>query len=81
MPAPPPEAAGELGRSPEELTHGSTAYVAAGASTHETHVMQRLLRPDPLREVGVEAFDAWAATFGETVTEVRWRPKAANRSG
>jgi N12 class adenine-specific DNA methylase len=37
--------------------------------------MQRLLRPDLLRAAGVESFDAWAATFGETVDEVEMAPQ------
>ncbi len=31
-------------------------------------VMQHYLRPDLLESAGIEDFDAWAATFGQTVT-------------
>jgi hypothetical protein len=33
-------------------------------------VMCRFLRPDLLEDAGVKHFDAWAATFGETVTQM-----------
>ena len=36
--------------------------------------MQRYLRPDLLRAAGVEHFDEWAATFGQTVTEIEMAP-------
>ena len=36
--------------------------------------MSRYLRPDLLRDAGVEDFDAWAATFGQTVTEIEMAP-------
>ena len=59
--------------------HGDRVITAATAtpianSVTETHVMQRYLRPDLLREAGVEAFDTWAATFAKTVTEIEMAP-------
>ncbi|WP_432246275.1 helicase (plasmid) [Arthrobacter sp. G.S.26] len=39
-------------------------------SITEAHVMQRYLRPDLLQASGVENFDVWGATFGETVTAI-----------
>lgn len=39
-------------------------------SITEAHVMQRYLRPDLLQAAGVENFDVWGATFGETVTAI-----------
>lgn len=39
-------------------------------SITEAHVMQRYLRPDLLQSAGVENFDVWGATFGETVTAI-----------
>ncbi|UYY83667.1 DEAD/DEAH box helicase family protein (plasmid) [Arthrobacter sp. YA7-1] len=39
-------------------------------SITEAHVMQRYLRPDLLHAAGVENFDVWGATFGETVTAI-----------
>jgi N12 class adenine-specific DNA methylase len=40
----------------------------------EAHVMARYLRPDLLRGAGVLGFDQWAATFGQTVTEMEMAP-------
>jgi hypothetical protein len=37
-------------------------------SIGEVYTMLRYLRPDLLEDVGIRGFDAWAATFGETVT-------------
>jgi len=59
--------------------HGSRVITAATAtpianSITEAHVMQRFLRPDLLIEAGVENFDAWAATFGQVVTEMEMNP-------
>ncbi len=36
--------------------------------------MQRYLRPDLMAAAGVEHFDDWAATFGQTVTEIEMAP-------
>ncbi|WP_228495966.1 DEAD/DEAH box helicase family protein [Microbacterium sp. VKM Ac-2870] len=58
----------------ERVITGATATPIANSIT-EAHVMQRLLRPDLLRDAGVESFDAWAATFGETVDEVEMAPQ------
>ena len=38
-------------------------------SMTELYVMTRYLRPDLLRQAGVERFDDWAATFGNVVTK------------
>jgi N12 class adenine-specific DNA methylase len=51
----------------------ATATPIANSIT-EAHVMSRYLRPDLLRTAGVEDFDAWAATFGQTVTEIEVDP-------
>ena len=51
----------------------ATATPIANSIT-EAHVMSRYLRPDLLRNAGVEDFDAWAATFGQTVTEIEVDP-------
>lgn len=58
----------------ERVITGATATPIANSIT-EAHVMQRLLRPDLLCDAGVESFDAWAATFGETVDEVEMAPQ------
>jgi hypothetical protein len=51
----------------------ATATPIANSIT-EAHVMSRYLRPDLLRAAGVEDFDSWAATFGQTVTEIEVDP-------
>lgn len=57
------------GRHGDRVVTGATATPIANSVT-EAHVMQRLMRPDLLRAAGVEDFDAWAATFGQVVTEI-----------
>ncbi|KRE28263.1 helicase [Agromyces sp. Soil535] len=64
--------------------HGARVATVATAtpianSVTEAHVMQRYLRPDLLEDAGVLAFDAWAATFGKTVTEMEMAPAAGGR--
>ncbi|MBO1269517.1 helicase [Arthrobacter cavernae] len=56
-------------------THGERVVTMATGtpianSITEAHVMQRYLRPDLLQASGVENFDVWGATFGETVTAI-----------
>src|SRR5206468_12112607 len=51
----------------------ATATPIANSVT-EAHVMSRYLRPDLLEQAGVGDFDAWAATFGQTVTEIEMAP-------
>ena len=51
----------------------ATATPIANSIT-EAHVMTRYLRPDLLQAAGIEDFDAWAATFGQTVTEIEAAP-------
>jgi N12 class adenine-specific DNA methylase len=53
----------------ERVTTFATATPIANSIT-EAHVVCRFLRPDLLEAAGVEHFDAWAATFGETVTQM-----------
>lgn len=40
----------------------------------EMYVMQRYLQPGDLERAGLRAFDAWAATFGRTVTALELAP-------
>ncbi|MGO9899189.1 MAG: methyltransferase domain-containing protein [Solirubrobacteraceae bacterium] len=51
----------------------ATATPIANSNT-EAHVMTRYLRPDLLQAAGIDDFDAWAATFGQTVTEIEVAP-------
>ena len=53
------------------VTMATATPIANGIA--EAHVMQRYLRPDVLRDAGVEDFDAWAATFGQQVTEMEMK--------
>ena len=62
--------------------HGRRVVTMATAtpianSVTEAHVTGRDLRPDLLRAAGVEHFDQWAATFGQTVTEIEMAPTGA----
>jgi len=43
-------------------------------SMAEIHTFQRYLQPNTLRALGLEQIDAWAATFGETVTALELAP-------
>ena len=40
----------------------------------EIHTMMRYLQPTRLEELGLQQFDAWAATFGESVTALEIAP-------
>ncbi|WP_052762069.1 helicase-related protein [Jiangella alkaliphila] len=66
------------GRHGDRVVTGATATPIANSVT-EAHVMQRYLRPDLLAEAGVEDFDAWAATFGQTVTGIEMAPAGGYR--
>ena len=44
-------------------------------SMAELYTMQRYLQPDTLKRYGLESFDAWASTFGETVTAMELSPE------
>jgi N12 class adenine-specific DNA methylase/predicted RNA methylase len=43
-------------------------------SMAEIYTFQRYLQPNTLRALGLEQFDAWAGTFGETVTALEIAP-------
>ncbi|MCM3556362.1 helicase [Janibacter melonis] len=58
----------------ERVFTGATATPIAN-SVAEAYVMQRYIRPDLLEGVGITDFDSWAATFGETVTQVELAPE------
>lgn len=58
---------------------GATATPLANSIT-EAHVMLRYLRPDLLQAAGVDEFDAWAATFGQMVTEIEVDPGGSFRA-
>ena len=43
-------------------------------SLAELFTLQRFIQPDALQERGIQEFDAWAANFGETRTELQLQP-------
>jgi N12 class adenine-specific DNA methylase len=51
----------------------STATPVANTMA-EIHTMMRYLQPRRLEELGLQQFDAWAATFGESVTALEIAP-------
>jgi len=51
----------------------STATPVANTMA-EIHTMQRYLQPRRLAQLGLQQFDAWAATFGESVTALEIAP-------
>ncbi|HON31882.1 MAG TPA: DEAD/DEAH box helicase, partial [Ottowia sp.] len=51
----------------------STATPVANTMA-EIHTMMRYLQPNRLEELGLQQFDAWAATFGESVTALEIAP-------
>ena len=63
----------------DELTGGRGTVFATGTpvsnSMVELYTMQRYLQYDTIREKGLIHFDAWASTFGETVTQNELAPE------
>lgn len=63
----------------DELTGGKGTVFATGTpvsnSMVELYTMQRYLQYDTLREKRLLHFDAWASTFGETVTQNELAPE------
>ena len=65
----------------DELTGGKGVVFATGTpvsnSMVELYTMMRYLQYDLLKESGLEHFDSWAATFGETVTALELAPEGS----
>lgn len=63
----------------DELTGGRGAVFATGTpisnSMVELYTMQKYLQYSTLKEKGLLHFDAWASTFGETVTAIELAPE------
>lgn len=63
----------------DEITHGKGIIFATGTpvsnSMCELYTMQRYLQYDLLEENHLQHFDAWASTFGETVTTQELKPE------
>ena len=64
----------------DELTGGKGVIFATGTPISNTMVefytMQKYLEYDELAKRGMEHFDAWASTYGETVTAIEVSPDA-----
>ena len=63
----------------DELTGGKGVIFATGTpvsnSMVELYTMQRYLQYNTLREHNLQHFDAWASTFGETITAIELAPE------
>lgn len=63
----------------DELTDGHGIVFATGTPISNTMVelytMQKYLQYNALKRNGLEHFDAWASTFGETVTAIELAPE------
>lgn len=63
----------------DEITGGKGITFATGTpisnSMTEMYTIQRYLQYDLLEEHGLENFDAWASTFGETVSAIELAPE------
>lgn len=63
----------------DELTNGRGIIFATGTpisnSITEMYTMQRYLQYETLRKNGLQHFDCWASTFGETVTAIELAPE------
>ena len=63
----------------DELTGGRGIVFATGTpisnSMTEMYTMQRYLQYETLRSKGLTHFDAWASTFGETITSIELAPE------
>ena len=63
----------------DELTEGRGVVFATGTpisnSMTEMYTMQRYLQYEALRKQGLQHFDCWASTFGETVTAIELAPE------
>lgn len=69
----------------DEITGGKGTVFATGTpvsnSMAELYTMQRYLQYDQLAYHGLEHFDNWASTFGETVTAIELKPEGYNLVG
>jgi hypothetical protein len=65
------------GRSPRVVTFATATPIAN--SMGEAYTMLRFLRPDLLDAMGITDFDVFAATFGETVSQIEVAPEGGVR--
>ena len=63
----------------DEITGGKGVVFATGTpvsnSMVELYTMQRYLQYNTLRKHHLQNFDAWASTFGETITAIELTPE------
>ena len=63
----------------DEISGGKGTIFATGTpvsnSMAELYTMQRYLQYDELKKNGLDHFDNWASTFGETVTAIELAPE------
>lgn len=63
----------------DEITGGTGIIFATGTpvsnSMVELYTMQRYLQLNELEKHGLTHFDAWASTFGETITSIELSPE------
>lgn len=63
----------------DEITNGKGIVFATGTpisnSMTEMYTIQRYLQYNQLKEMGLEHFDSWASTFGETVSAIELAPE------
>lgn len=63
----------------DEITDNKGIVFATGTpvsnSMAELYTMQRYLQYDRLKEMGLNHFDSWASTFGETITAIELAPE------
>ena len=68
----------------ETKSPGRALVLASGTpitnTLGEMFTVQRLMDPAALMERGLHEFDAWASTFGETVTELELQPSGKYKS-
>ena len=69
----------------DEITGNRGTVFATGTpvsnSLAEVYTMQRYLQYDTLCEKGLQHFDCWASTFGETVTAMELTPEGVEYKG
>ena len=69
----------------DEITGGKGVVFATGTpvsnSMVELYTMQRYLQYNTLRKHHLQNFDAWASTFGETITAIELTPEGYNLVG
>ena len=63
----------------DEITKGKGIIFATGTpvsnSMSELYTMQRYLQFEELKKMGLQHFDSWASTFGETITAIELSPE------